>query len=261
MPRAKRQPAKLLKEDLRQANSTPKSVTAPSTPRAKRQRLHDVNNGVKGRDQDSSKPVQVSAALKKAIDTMDHMRLRLWVKHYCETMQPLRADLEKSLLVTGKNIVRYHADSDSENEESGGDEKVVQHIMVGDEELTPRYVMCENCKHEFDATSNDRGDCVWHPGAKERDEGASVWDDLEEYGHDLRKCEEDDYYAEGFRWSCCGEEGDHNGCKSTKHKSEVNIVIPVESQKPIMPPATKSNRKRKAPEGTQKPVSKRASRR
>ncbi len=95
-------------------------------------------------DQASSNPVQVSAALKKAIDTMDHMGLRLWVKHYCETMQPLRADLEKSLLVTGKDTVRHHADSDSENEESGGDEKdeeVVQHIIVGDEELTPRYVM------------------------------------------------------------------------------------------------------------------------
>jgi len=104
---------------------------------------------------------------------MDHMRLRLWVKHYCETMQPLREDLEKSLLVTGKEIIRYHADSESEDEEPNEDwqykeydfdEKLRIPIAVDDEEFTPRDVVCENCKEVFDMTCNEARECHWHPG-------------------------------------------------------------------------------------------------
>ncbi len=108
MPRPKRQPPKVV-------DSTPKLVASASLPRAKRQPLKAVKNGDRAKKNVTPKPVQISATLKKAIDTMDHMRLRLWVKHYCETMEPLRNDLEKSLLVLGEDVIRYHADSDSEN--------------------------------------------------------------------------------------------------------------------------------------------------
>jgi len=141
-----------------------------SMPRAKRQPLGAVKSGVRKADS-PPKPV-VSAALRTAIDTMDHMRLRLWVKHYCETMQPLREDLEKGLLVPGKDVIRYHADSDSEDreedeeesEESEMEESPIRPISLGDENLTPRYVKCVHCNGEFDVTKNDKGDCVWHPG-------------------------------------------------------------------------------------------------
>ena len=129
-------------------------------PRAKRQPLKVVKNEVKVKAESPAKPV-VSAALKKAIDTMDHMRLRLLVKNYCETMEPLREDLEKSLLVPGKKVVRYHADSDSEDDKYGEKEstsedeikdedasytrehpqrrKERKQIAVADDEMVPRY--------------------------------------------------------------------------------------------------------------------------
>jgi hypothetical protein len=31
--------------------------------------------------------------------------------------------------------------------------------------------------------------------------------------------------AEGFLWSCCGKQGDFKGCKSTKHKAPINIIV------------------------------------
>jgi hypothetical protein len=30
--------------------------------------------------------------------------------------------------------------------------------------LCPRFLICENCKEEFDVTDNIRGDCIWHEG-------------------------------------------------------------------------------------------------
>ena len=72
----------------------------------------------------------------------------------------------------------------------------------------------------------------------------------------------DEYYSEGFRFSCCGKLGDHEGCKVTRHKSEVNIIVPVVVPKAMLPPATaaKLRGKRKAAEEVQKPVKKRSSR-
>jgi hypothetical protein len=150
-------------------------------PRPKRQPLKAVKNGSRIKKEATPKPV-ISAALKKAIDTMDPIRLRLLMKHYCETIEPLRKDLEKSLLVPGKEVVRYHADSDSEDDKdsenestededgSDGDEdraskKRPKPIAVADDEMVPRYASCLNCGiADFDVTANDRGDCAWHPG-------------------------------------------------------------------------------------------------
>jgi hypothetical protein len=94
------------------------------------------------------------------------MRLRLLVKHYCETMQLLREDLEKSLLVPGREVIRYHADSESEDEEKDeAEDKNERPIVVDNEEMTPRYMTCDHCGEEFDVTKNERGDCLWHPGS------------------------------------------------------------------------------------------------
>jgi hypothetical protein len=138
-------------------------------PRAKRQPLRAVRNGVQAKAEEAPKPV-VSVALKKAIDTMDDTRLRMWVKHYCESNELLRKELEKSLLVPGKDIVRYHADSDSEDKEmENGDEEEKEEknkrpIVIDDEETTSRFAKCDHCGEEFDITENEKGDCIWHPG-------------------------------------------------------------------------------------------------
>jgi len=31
--------------------------------------------------------------------------------------------------------------------------------------------------------------------------------------------------AEGFIWECCSKQGDGEGCKFTKHKARVNLVL------------------------------------
>jgi hypothetical protein len=154
-------------------------------PRAKRQPLKVVKNEVQVKAESPTKPA-VSAALKKAIDTMDHMRLRLLVKNYCETMEPLREDLEKSLLVPGGEVVRYHVDTESEDDKNGDKEsssedeikdedasdieeapkvrKERKPIAAADDEMVPRYTICLRCKAEFDVTANDKRDCKWHSG-------------------------------------------------------------------------------------------------
>jgi hypothetical protein len=98
----------------------------------------------------------------------------MWVKHYCESIEPLRTDLEKSLLVKGREVVRYHADSDSEDadeeEEYYDDDsedgfiKDVKPIAIAEDEFTPKFAKCDNCKEEFDVTMNEKGDCRWHTG-------------------------------------------------------------------------------------------------
>jgi hypothetical protein len=154
-------------------------------PRAKRQPLKVVKNEVHVKAESPAKPV-VSAALKKAIDTMDHMRLRLLVMSYCETMEPFREDLEKSLLVAGGDVVPYHVDSESEDDEDSDEEsssedeikdedasdfeeapkerKERKPIVVADDEMVPRYTICLHCKAEFDVKANDKRNCKWHSG-------------------------------------------------------------------------------------------------
>jgi len=173
--------------DLTGDSSEPENSPAPVTtktsttnmPRPKRQPLKAVRNGARVAPAPAPKPI-VSDALKKAIDTMDESRLRMWVKHYCESIEPLRTDLEKSLLVKGREVVRYHADSDSEdaeeeeeeeeedNKESENEgnetEKEVKPISIADDEFTPKFVKCDNCHEEFDITVNEKGDCRWHTG-------------------------------------------------------------------------------------------------
>jgi len=39
--------------------------------------------------------------------------------------------------------------------------------------------------------------------------------------------EDDSDFAEGFIWDCCDKPGDDEGCKSTKHKAKVNLVVPA----------------------------------
>jgi hypothetical protein len=130
----------------------------------------------------SPEPIELSAALNQAIDTLDHKQLRTWVKHYCKSIEPLGTKLENHLLILGKDVVRYHIDTDSEddqgsvNESSEGDEdgensdsgsapgKKLEPIAATDDEMVPRYATCLNCGAQFDVSSNDRGDCRWHPG-------------------------------------------------------------------------------------------------
>ena len=114
----------------------------------------------------------VSHALKEAINSLSTELLRKELEFICDQFPIIIHTLEDRLLVQGKNVVRYHADTDSEDEanseieseEGDSESEKRKPIAIGDEEYTARMAMCKNCKQEFHVTLNDRGDCVWHPG-------------------------------------------------------------------------------------------------
>jgi hypothetical protein len=65
-------------------------------------------------------------------------------------------------------------------------------------------------------------------------------DDIDCHG-EYRDFEDDSDMAEGFRWTCCNRAGDNIGCKGTKHKAKVNMIV---KKAPAIIP--KAGRKRKA---------------
>ncbi|KAF8847874.1 hypothetical protein BDZ45DRAFT_606751 [Acephala macrosclerotiorum] len=177
-------------------------------------------------------------------------------------MSDLREALEKECLVQGKNIVRYHADTASEDAkddkssgtEDGSDDdgtstqnkKEKKSIAIEDDEFAPRFAKCEHCEEEFDVTNNEKGDCLWHTGTKEVDYEADVWDDHDPQCHGPYSDFEDDYeMASGFVWNCCDEQGDNPGCKSTKHKASINLIV---KKAPVAAP--KRGQKREASQVT-----------
>ncbi len=131
-------------------------------------------------------PPIMSDALQLAIDSLGEGYLRAVVKSLCHRHQAIIPTLEEFLLVQGKDVVPYHADTDSEdnenndseseesalegdsdaieNTESNGKTKKTYAIAIANGDYTPRMAKCENCSQEFDVTRNHRGDCTWHPG-------------------------------------------------------------------------------------------------
>jgi hypothetical protein len=267
-------------------------------PRVKRQALKAVGNGPPGKKAEQPpESVELSTALKRAIESMSHDRLKTLVKHYCKSIEPLRNKLEENLLVAGREVVRYHIDSDSENDQNSENEsseeeeeedgshndsddldedkeprKKFKPIAAADGEMVPKYATCLNCKAEFDVTFNNRGDCRWHSGIlaqflnrlnpsltcmcegeKEAYHDDDFWADHDEDCHgDIDNFIDDSDYAEGFKWSCCDELGDNEGCKSTKHKAAVNEIrypVPV-----IVSVPESASRKRKAEKEMERPT-------
>lgn len=112
----------------------------------------------------------ISAALKSVFKTLSESRLRAELEIICSQHDAVHRELEKKFLVMGKEVVRYHADSESEGEgetgESGSSRpqqrNVRRPIAVSEDEWTPRYAKCENCKEEFDVTQNSERNCQWH---------------------------------------------------------------------------------------------------
>lgn len=85
------------------------------------------------------------------------------------------------------------------------------------------------------------------------DYDSSMWDDHDPRCHGRYEDFEDDSdFARGFTWSCCEKEGDDEGCKSTKHKADVNVIV----LKPVVAPRPRitTAKKRKASEEIPRPA-------
>lgn len=250
--------------EAEQPSPASKSITAISQPRAAPQPLSDVRNGSRA----NAAPAQdVPPALITAINTMEAARLRMYVREFCRDIPEVRDRLAAQTLVRGKDVIRYHKDSDSEddvdseiegseegqedrngNENAGGTERVkpLRPIAVEDDELVPLYAKCLNCKQEFDVSTNYTRECHWHTGKlsasisenqannrvsgeKELYEDDDFWADHDDQCHgDPYSFRDDEDYAEGFKWSCCDNLGGDEGCKTTKHKAPVNVIQSIE---------------------------------
>jgi hypothetical protein len=145
--------------------------------------IRKPSNAIKNGARSPTKPT-VSTALRQAIKSLSAELLRDELQALCHQFPAIIHSLENRLLVQGKDVVRYHVDTDSEddanieieseeselesdgsdNSDSDRESKKRKPIAIGDEEYTARMAMCENCKEEFDVTMNYRGGCVWHPG-------------------------------------------------------------------------------------------------
>lgn len=130
--------------------------------------------------------VPISKAMASAIDTMDITLVRAYLKAVCEKYPPIRHVIQEKYMVQGKDVVRYHRDSDSEDDPDDSDQesdfeslegevdsddesgfeyrtRKVYPIATAEEENTPRFAICERCNIKFDVTENTR-DCYWHEG-------------------------------------------------------------------------------------------------
>jgi hypothetical protein len=117
----------------------------------------------------------VPQALLDAFRELDESDLRLELKNICEVYPEVNTFLQGRLLVQGKDVVRYHANSESEDEgfpseseseTSEGPEEIIAKggVVISDDDFTARTAKCENCNERFDVTENERGDCLWHSG-------------------------------------------------------------------------------------------------
>ena len=83
--------------------------------------------------------------------------------------------------------------------------------------LLPRYVSCAQCEEEFDVAKNDREACRWHPGEMEPQEDCG---DMNPCDPDLNEPGAKEDFAEFFNWTCCGAQGDEEGCKVSPHRRD-----------------------------------------
>ncbi|EPS43917.1 hypothetical protein H072_2031 [Dactylellina haptotyla CBS 200.50] len=91
-------------------------------------------------------------------------------------------------------------------------------------DVTPILPTCTQCKETFDESDNTTAACVWHPGNREVDFEAEVWDEVcnsDNEGFDFEDEQNVEEYPEGYRWDCCDEYGDCDGCREGPHKAVV----------------------------------------
>lgn len=136
--------------------------------------------------QPAPNPQAPSRALLRKVTPVDSDRLRVAVRTFLDQNRLLVKQLTKHWLVLGKDVVRYHADTEdeeasqteeseeSESEDDGSDSEVetpemrrirkLEPIAVAKDAYTDRIAACETCDKKFDVAANKRGDCRWHDG-------------------------------------------------------------------------------------------------
>ncbi|KAG9666876.1 hypothetical protein KCU95_g18230, partial [Aureobasidium melanogenum] len=148
-----------------------------------------------------------SSTLNHVIDHTTLPRLQSLVKKLCDASPSARALVEQELLDSSTDIIDLTVDYEAPTTQTDTEGVKRQ-----------RYVMCKHCKEEFDVTDNGEEDCQYHDENLEIYWEGDFWADHDEDCHgtiDLDLAEE---FPEGFVWTCCMENGEHEGRKIGPHE-------------------------------------------
>ncbi|EQB53914.1 hypothetical protein CGLO_06317 [Colletotrichum gloeosporioides Cg-14] len=81
--------------------------------------------------------------------------------------------------------------------------------------------ICVECREAFDPNTSGPRDCFYHPGYLEVDDEGDFWADHDEDCHGKIDTDEmREAFPDGFRWDCCGQTGDAEGCHRGSHRCD-----------------------------------------
>ncbi|KAH9237556.1 hypothetical protein K456DRAFT_1721227 [Colletotrichum gloeosporioides 23] len=84
--------------------------------------------------------------------------------------------------------------------------------------------ICIDCREALDADTSDRGSCIYHEGNLEPDGYHDIWADHDEdVGGPIDTSENREQFPEVFRWDCCEEPGDADGCHRGAHRTNERV--------------------------------------
>ena len=192
----------------------------------------------------------MAPALRTAINTAQADRLRRTLLSICDASIEASRVARKLLLVPENNtraaqrndperVIRDGQEGCSEGEEQS-DDCAITHVQKAPKRLRPRFATCINCDQEFDVTDNGDTVCSWHDGMvlraypvcviaaanmvigeREPDFDGDFWADHDEDCHG-RITDLEDEFPEGFKYDCCGQAGDAEGCNTGPHEEQVS---------------------------------------
>ena len=117
-------------------------------------------------EEDGDVPGVIVEDVPDTIDSVDPRWLRYYMKTYCKQNNEFADWIAKNMMNPGKDIVRYHVDTDDEDAEETDEDEDHQEdaIPIENFKLASKIQRCTHCEESFDLTTNDRGACTWHPG-------------------------------------------------------------------------------------------------
>ena len=143
----------------------------------------DLTRSSPSTDASTGLTLQEDNLLHWVIETAQPDRLRGVLGKICRRL-PEATQLARELLLVseqevqmGKHRIRT-SDDESEDEgesqqgnttEESKDEnqgllEIEDNSSAKRKRLRPKYALCSQCKEEYDTSSNQKGDCIWHPG-------------------------------------------------------------------------------------------------
>lgn len=191
-------------------------------------------NGIKKSDPAEGKQASLEL-LREAIANLPKDRLVVVVESMCRKSSEAKKIAEEYLVVTPEQVPQ-NTNPTTENPKA--------EPVVAESKFALSFADCKNCNENYDTTKNYIESCAFHPGMhpmflpiesilmsvghkvvddEPRDDGESWWDQFDWEDWRDGQCEDhidDEDYAEGFKWTCCGQLGDGACCVVQMHEPD-----------------------------------------